>query len=54
MSDKVVNKFITSVVNKPHVFFVADQKVADNALQIAKHFYDSGKPFSIVPKEIVY
>ncbi|KAI8979109.1 U3 small nucleolar ribonucleoprotein complex, subunit Mpp10 [Mycotypha africana] len=38
-----LSQFITDVVDKPQVFFTTNQKLADNALAIAKHFYDDGK-----------
>lgn len=38
-----VNRFITNVVDKPQVFFAADTKIVNQALAMAKHFYDTGK-----------
>lgn len=37
-----LSSFVTKVVEKPHVFFSTDEKVADQALAVAKHFYDTG------------
>ncbi|KAL1935568.1 hypothetical protein VTP01DRAFT_4708 [Rhizomucor pusillus] len=38
-----LSSFVTKVVEKPHVFFSTDEKVADQALAVAKHFYDTAK-----------
>ncbi|CEI94717.1 hypothetical protein RMCBS344292_08921 [Rhizopus microsporus] len=38
-----IDHFINNVVNKPESFFIPDQKLADKAIQIAKHFYDKVK-----------
>ncbi|CDH50853.1 mpp10 protein [Lichtheimia corymbifera JMRC:FSU:9682] len=38
-----VNRFITNVVDKPQVFFAADTKIVNQALAMAKHFYDTAK-----------
>uniref|UniRef100_A0A1C7NIF8 U3 small nucleolar ribonucleoprotein protein MPP10 n=1 Tax=Choanephora cucurbitarum TaxID=101091 RepID=A0A1C7NIF8_9FUNG len=38
-----IHQFITNIVEKPHVFFSADQTIADNALAMAKYFYDDVK-----------
>ena len=38
-----VKRFVTNVVDKPHVFFTSDDKIVDQALSMAKHFYDTGK-----------
>ncbi|KAI8384623.1 U3 small nucleolar ribonucleoprotein complex, subunit Mpp10 [Radiomyces spectabilis] len=38
-----IETFINNVVEKPQIFFVADEKIAHQALGIAKHFYDTAK-----------
>ncbi|KAI9320254.1 U3 small nucleolar ribonucleoprotein complex, subunit Mpp10 [Dichotomocladium elegans] len=38
-----IKHFITSAVEKPQVFFTADEKVKDHALSVAKYFYDTAK-----------
>ncbi|KAI7858605.1 U3 small nucleolar ribonucleoprotein complex, subunit Mpp10 [Circinella umbellata] len=38
-----VKRFVTQVVTKPQVFFTADDKIVDQALVMAKHFYDTAK-----------
>ncbi|KAI9486251.1 MAG: U3 small nucleolar ribonucleoprotein complex, subunit Mpp10 [Benjaminiella poitrasii] len=38
-----IDQFISNVVDKPHVFFTSNQKVADSALEMAKHFYNNVK-----------
>lgn len=43
MPKNTVDQFISNVVDKPQVFFGSNQKIVDNALQVAKHFYDNGK-----------
>ncbi|CAO3656200.1 unnamed protein product [Mucor fragilis] len=43
MPKNTVDQFISNVVDKPQVFFGSNQKIVDNALQVAKHFYDNVK-----------
>ncbi|KAI8636296.1 U3 small nucleolar ribonucleoprotein complex, subunit Mpp10 [Parasitella parasitica] len=43
MTKNTVDRFISNVVNKPQVFFGSNQKIADSALEVAKHFYDKVK-----------
>jgi U3 small nucleolar RNA-associated protein MPP10 len=47
---QVIGQFITNVVDKPYTFFNPDKKIEDNALQIAKHFYDKGIQKAILKK----
>ncbi|KAI8367076.1 U3 small nucleolar ribonucleoprotein complex, subunit Mpp10 [Blakeslea trispora] len=44
-----IHQFISNVVEKPHVFFGADEKIAQNALEMAKYFYDDVKKVEPVP-----
>lgn len=37
-----LDQFLTNVVEKPQVFFTSNQKIADSAIEMAKHFYDNG------------
>ncbi|KAL7315302.1 U3 snoRNP protein [Mucor circinelloides] len=43
MPKNTIDQFISNVVDKPQVFFGSNQKIADNALEVAKHFYDNVK-----------
>ncbi|KAI8985269.1 U3 small nucleolar ribonucleoprotein complex, subunit Mpp10 [Pilobolus umbonatus] len=43
MVPTVVDQFLTEVVNKPDIFFSTNQTVVDNALKVAKYFYDTSK-----------
>jgi len=47
MPKNTIDQFISNVVDKPQVFFGSNQKIADNALEVAKHFYDNGKLFFV-------
>lgn len=47
-----IDHFINNVVNKPESFFIPDQKLADKAIQIAKHFYDKGTSFFFKKKSV--
>ncbi|GAA5814007.1 hypothetical protein MFLAVUS_007497 [Mucor flavus] len=38
-----LDQFLTNVVEKPQVFFTSNQKIADSAIEMAKHFYDNVK-----------
>ncbi|KAI8047676.1 U3 small nucleolar ribonucleoprotein complex, subunit Mpp10 [Gilbertella persicaria] len=38
-----LDQFISNVVDKPHVFFSSNEKIASSALEMAKHFYDDVK-----------
>ncbi|KAI7897800.1 U3 small nucleolar ribonucleoprotein complex, subunit Mpp10 [Cokeromyces recurvatus] len=38
-----IDQFISNVVDKPQVFFTSNQEVVNNALEMAKHFYDNVK-----------
>ncbi|KAG2201965.1 hypothetical protein INT47_000504 [Mucor saturninus] len=38
-----LDHFLTNVVEKPQVFFASNQKIADSAIEMAKHFYDNVK-----------
>lgn len=42
-----VQKFLSNVVEKPEVFFTADESIVDQALQLTKYFYDTGMIYSI-------
>lgn len=48
-NQKTLDHFISQVVEKPHVFFTSNQKIVDNALELAKHFYDNVKKVEPVP-----
>lgn len=48
-NQKTIDHFISQVVEKPHVFFTSNQKIVDNALELAKHFYDNVKKVEPVP-----
>ena len=50
---QVIGQFITNVVDKPYTFFNPDKKIEDNALQIAKHFYDKGIQKAILKKTLI-
>jgi hypothetical protein len=43
-----IDHFISTVVDKPQVFFASNQKIVDSALAMAKLFYDDGKIHYIV------
>jgi hypothetical protein len=38
-----IDHFISTVVDKPQVFFASNQKIVDSALAMAKLFYDDGE-----------
>ncbi|KAI9271743.1 U3 small nucleolar ribonucleoprotein complex, subunit Mpp10 [Phascolomyces articulosus] len=38
-----IKRFVSNVVDKPQVFFTADDKIANQAISMAKHFYDTAK-----------
>lgn len=40
-----LDHFLANVVEKPQVFFASNQKIADSAIEMAKHFYDNGTAF---------
>ncbi|KAI9493554.1 U3 small nucleolar ribonucleoprotein complex, subunit Mpp10 [Zychaea mexicana] len=38
-----IKRFVSNVVEKPQVFFTANDKIVDQALGVAKHFYNTAK-----------
>lgn len=38
-----IDHFISTVVDKPQVFFASNEKIVDSALAMAKFFYDDGE-----------
>lgn len=40
---ETVQGFVSTIVDKPQVFFTPNNAVADRALNMAKHFFAAGK-----------